>query len=76
MYVESFREVFDAIEREKQIKRWSRRKKEALIRGQEDKLFIFAWSGYRRKIEEECIMVRRAHHDTLLTPSREHSVSP
>lgn len=33
VFAESFREVFDAIETEKQIKGWSRKKKEALIRG-------------------------------------------
>jgi len=33
MFTEAYERVVDAIEREQQIKKWSRRKKEALIRG-------------------------------------------
>lgn len=38
MYYESYQWVFDAIEREKQIKGWSRVKKEALIAGNIEQL--------------------------------------
>ncbi|MCL2751683.1 MAG: GIY-YIG nuclease family protein [Firmicutes bacterium] len=37
VYCESSKEVRDAIEREKQLKRWSRQKKEALINSQNPK---------------------------------------
>ena len=38
VHLESFREVLDAIAREKQIKQWSRRKKEALMQQDEKRL--------------------------------------
>lgn len=38
VYFEEFQDIKDAINREKQIKKWSRRKKEALIAGDFDKL--------------------------------------
>ncbi len=43
-YYEYFRMIDDAITREKQIKRWSRAKKEALISGNEERLFELAKS--------------------------------
>ncbi|WEK05311.1 MAG: GIY-YIG nuclease family protein [Candidatus Devosia phytovorans] len=33
VFMEHYERIIDAIERERQIKKWSRRKKEALIRG-------------------------------------------
>ena len=42
VYNHSFREVTDAIRAEKQIKGWSRRKKEALIRGKVELLPVLA----------------------------------
>lgn len=33
VFMEHYERIIDAIEREQQIKKWSRRKKEALIRG-------------------------------------------
>jgi putative endonuclease len=39
VHLETFGEIMDAIAREKQIKRWSRRKKEALIKGEDQTLF-------------------------------------
>jgi len=42
VYQCSFREVSDAIAAEKQIKGWSRAKKEALIRGETDQLPLLA----------------------------------
>lgn len=41
-YVEIYQRVYDAIEREKQIKRWSRKKKQALINEHFDKLKEFS----------------------------------
>ncbi|MBI4415110.1 MAG: GIY-YIG nuclease family protein [Candidatus Kerfeldbacteria bacterium] len=38
VHVEYYNYVWDAIYREKQVKRWSRKKKEALIRGDENEL--------------------------------------
>ncbi|HEV7292568.1 MAG TPA: GIY-YIG nuclease family protein [Devosia sp.] len=38
VYAESYERIIDAIERERQIKGWTRRKKEALIRGDFDAL--------------------------------------
>jgi putative endonuclease len=40
--VERYSEVRDAIAREKQLKRWSRAKKEALIKGDENTLHQFS----------------------------------
>jgi len=41
-FVEEFSDINDAIEREKQIKGWSRKKKEALIQRDYDKLVRYA----------------------------------
>ena len=38
IYCESYQWIMNAINREKQLKGWSRAKKEALIAGEEDKL--------------------------------------
>lgn len=44
IFFEEFTNVFDAIEREKQIKGWSRRKKEALIKGDWSKIIDYSKS--------------------------------
>lgn len=41
-YIETYVQVVDAIAREKQIKGWSRKKKEALIEDNEDALFYYS----------------------------------
>ncbi|MDD5341525.1 MAG: GIY-YIG nuclease family protein [Patescibacteria group bacterium] len=41
-YLESFQNIDSAIVREKQIKGWTRKKKEALMRGDENELFRLA----------------------------------
>lgn len=41
-YIESFQNIDSAITREKQIKGWTRKKKEALMRGDENELFRLA----------------------------------
>ena len=42
VHLEAFRDIRDAIAREKQIQKWSRRKKEALINGDMQKLRHFS----------------------------------
>src|SRR3989338_1662736 len=49
VYSHSFREVQDAIKSEKQIQGWSRRKKEALIKGDIPKLQKLSMSSHKRK---------------------------
>lgn len=48
MYAEWFERVEDSIAAERQIKRWSRAKKEALIRGDFERLSALSVSAYRR----------------------------
>jgi len=48
VFVEYFQNPIDAISREKQIKGWSRKKKEALINGEWDKLMLYS-RGKNRK---------------------------
>ena len=45
VYVEEFSKIEDAFSREKQIQGWTRKKKEALISGNFDKLKEFAKTG-------------------------------
>jgi len=42
VHVEVFGSILDAIHREKQLKRWSRRKKQALIQGNDEQLILFS----------------------------------
>jgi len=51
--LEEFSDIRDAIDREKQIKRWSRKKKEALIAKDFEKLKYYSKNS----------VVRQAHHD-------------
>jgi putative endonuclease len=46
VYFEEFESIVDAIRREKQIKGWARRKKEALIRSMNSTWFDLAFSWY------------------------------
>src|SRR5689334_20881552 len=59
VYTESTNDIGGAIAREKQLKRWSRKKKEALIEGEQEKLHQSSqgkgrwhrrWLGGRKKI--------------------------
>jgi predicted GIY-YIG superfamily endonuclease len=45
IYQEEYDNPLEAIQREKQIKGWSRRKKEALIQGDWEKLRTYSKSG-------------------------------
>jgi putative endonuclease len=65
VHVETFNEVLDAIAREKQLKRWSRKKKAALVIGEWEVLPALAESQYAKRIHSIRVMVRRAHHDTF-----------
>ena len=60
VYSAHFNDVHEAISWEKCMKRWSRKKKEALIRGDSKELHELAKNMYRVRIDG---MVRRAHHD-------------
>ena len=60
VYSASFIDVYDAIAWEKKIKRWSKKKKEALIEGDTNALRQLSRSQYKKRIDA---MVRRAHHD-------------
>ena len=53
IYSEYFSNVNHAINREKQIQRWSRKKKEALIAGDMDALSYHAKSSVAKKLEDK-----------------------
>jgi putative endonuclease len=65
VYVADFREVTEAIAFEKQIKRWSRKKKDALIRGNQENLEKYARSMYRKRIDfliaNFCKLIKECH---------------
>ena len=65
VYNACFNDVYEAIAWEKKIQRWSRKKKEALIRGDWAELPKLARSMYAKRIAYSIIMVRRAHHDNF-----------
>ncbi len=69
VYVARFQDVLDAINWEKKIKRWSRRKKEALIQKEYEKLPALA-NRYSFIIRVTRAMARRAHHDTLISANK------
>lgn len=52
VYKAEFREVGDAIHWEKIVKGWSRRKKEAMIIGDQETLELASRSGYRIRIDQ------------------------
>ncbi|MEK7137417.1 MAG: GIY-YIG nuclease family protein [Patescibacteria group bacterium] len=77
VYQCSFREVNDAINAEKQIKGWSRKKKEALIGGELHLLPVLSENGMERRIRSRTAWVRKhvrvmlstveaCHHDATL----------
>lgn len=51
IYSAEFGEITDAIHWEKQIKRWSRKKKEALILNAQKELEFYSRSEYRKRID-------------------------
>jgi putative endonuclease len=72
VYVSDFGDVWQAMEWEKKIKRWSRAKKEALIRGEYEKLpelsrtagnwLVYPWQQRTRKSIR--VMLSLSKHDT------------
>jgi putative endonuclease len=73
VYAVHFSEVLDAIAFEKQLKRWSKKKKEALINGNQEELERYARSMYRKRIDFlvadfykllRSVMVSSTNHDT------------
>ncbi len=65
VYQYSFREVNDAIAAEKQIKGWSRKKKEALIQGEVDLLPGLSKNAMQRQIRSRKLGVRKNFSITL-----------
>ena len=63
VYLSEFFDINEAISWEKQVKRWSRKKKEALIQQSYEMLPQLASNQYFKRIDD---MVRRAHHDIVL----------
>jgi putative endonuclease len=55
VYAEQFYRPFQAIMREKQLKKWTRKKKEALISGRFDELSQLAKKQFKRKTEAPLI---------------------
>lgn len=51
VYAAEFNDVWDAIAWEHRIKRWTRKKKEALIEGRYDALIQFSYNKYRQRID-------------------------
>ena len=57
VYVENFQYILDAIEREKQIKGWTRKKKESLISGKPELLPLLTkkdFSIYKKFYRKKC----------------------
>jgi putative endonuclease len=75
VYVESFQYVNNAINREKQIKRWSRKKKIALIESMNPK-----WDDLSRewgqKIDFEAIVKKASEWQQNQDPSTARSLAP
>ena len=53
VFVQEFHSIRDAQQAERQVKGWSRAKKEALIRGDFDALPGLSWSTYRKRNNTE-----------------------
>ena len=69
VYVADFWDVHQAITWEKIVKRWSRVKKEALIRGEYERLPFLSRGTCRRRVDAIVVMVRRTHHDNFARSS-------
>jgi hypothetical protein len=65
VYLAIFNDVNEAIAWEKKVKRWSRAKKEALIRRDYLSLPGLSLGTTARQIRALIVMVRRTHHDNL-----------
>jgi len=65
VYLATFTDINEAIDWEKRVKRWTRKKKEALIQGRFEDLQGLALNAYAKRICALIVMVRRAHHDNL-----------
>ena len=69
VYVVHFENIFEAIAWEKQLKKWNRKKKEAVMRGEWEKLPGLSQNKYMKRITKIRIMVRQAHHDIFYLSS-------
>jgi len=65
VYLATFCDIRDAIAWEKRAKKWSRKKKEALITGAFEKLPELSLGTAARRIRALVVMVRRTHHDNF-----------
>jgi hypothetical protein len=64
-----FGDINEAISWEKRVKRWSRKKKEALIRREYETLPDLSLGMAARCVRALVVMVRRTHHDNLACSS-------
>lgn len=69
VYSTDFNDVFQAIAWEKQLKRWSRQKKEAVICGEFEKLPELSLGTAARCVGSLVVMVR-THHDNFAIASK------
>lgn len=78
VYHAEFSEITDAIALEKRVKRWSRKKKEALIRRDQVNLERNAWSMYRKRIEQMAMFVNKKAESVMVSPTNHdgQGVSP
>ena len=81
VYSSWFTDIFQAIACEKRLKGWSRKKKEALIRGEEHLLPMLSRSMYAKRIDHFIALHRRGFAALSLTngsvsPNAKRSLSP
>ncbi len=68
VYRAEFREVTDAIAYEKRLKRWSRKKKEALISGNQELLEALSKNSQVRCIQNICLLTQNSAMVRLCSP--------
>ncbi len=76
VHLEAFSEIGDAIAREKQLKRWSRKKKEALIRGEGDNLPELSLNQYAKRVKAQKQRVRGKISSVMVSPSNHGNACP
>jgi putative endonuclease len=75
VYVRQFRDVRNAITWEKILKRWSRKKKEALMKGDQEALERHAFSMYRKRIDHMRNRLHTKSLDVMVSPTN-HDTAP
>jgi len=66
--VECFEYIWEAIGREKQIKKWSRRKKDALTNGGFENLPRLSGNGYVRRIRHIRLFIKKSLKIVMVSP--------